>query len=44
MNSSGCGLGLALSNQLTKMLGPPSNNGILLESELNQGSLFYFYL
>ncbi len=44
LNASGCGLGLALSNSLTILLGPLNNKGIQVESELNKGSRFFFQL
>ena len=41
-NSTGVGFGLTVSQKIAKMLGPTSNQGILIESEFGKGSKFSF--
>jgi signal transduction histidine kinase len=44
INTNGVGLGLTISNTLAKMLNPSenNNNGIQVESEVDQGTTFSF--
>jgi signal transduction histidine kinase/CheY-like chemotaxis protein len=44
INSSGVGLGLSISNALSKLLGPSTNTGIILESKFGEGSIFSFVI
>ena len=45
INSQGVGLGLVISNNLVLMLGPPEqNNGMKVESQVNKGSKFSFWI
>ena len=44
INSTGVGLGLAISNSLVKILGPNDNSGITLASTPEIGSIFSFLI
>jgi signal transduction histidine kinase len=44
MNSQGCGLGITLSNTMSKQLGPKKNAGIFVKSKFGEGSTFSFLL
>jgi CheY-like chemotaxis protein len=44
INSSGVGLGLAISNEMVKLLGPKDCGGIQLQSTYGEGSSFSFTL
>lgn len=41
---SGCGLGLTISHCLALILGPKSNKGLEIESQLNEGTKTEFYI
>lgn len=41
-NSTGCSLGLHLANEIAKRLGSLVNGGIIIQSEFQKGSRFYF--
>lgn len=44
LNQQGCGLGMILSNTLSKQLGPQEDAGITVRSEKDRGSVFEFKL
>jgi len=44
MNPNGTGLGLKMSHDLAKLLGPIDGKGIQVESVFKEGAKFYFLL